>query len=177
MAKILFIIPPKNFRDEELLEPQEILSHNNIIDIASNITGTCTGMLGTKVNANLTLRDARAKISEYAAVIFVGGSGSNIYHNDVMAHAIARAVVTNQNQVLAAICWAVVTLAKAEVLTGRKITGWISPTGEEKKIFAEAKAIYQPKDVAADGRIITASGPHAAYEFGEKIKQLLMHKV
>ena len=175
MANILFIIAPKNFRDEELVEPRNILAPGNKVDIASTIKGECSGMLGARVVANLTLKEAQARISEYAAVIFVGGSGSNVYHNDKMAHEIARSVSLHHTQILAAICWASVTLAKAGVLAGKKMTGWVSPSGEEKEIFADAKALYQPKEVVVDGRVVTASGPHAAHEFGEKIKELLKY--
>ncbi len=175
MANLLFIIASKNFRDEELLEPRTILAPGNKVDIASTIKGECSGMLGARVIATLSLKEAQARISDYAAVIFVGGSGSNVFHNDKTAHEIARSVFLHPKQILAAICWASVTLAKAGVLAGKKMTGWVSPSGEEKKIFADAKAIYQPKEVVVDCRIVTASGPHAAHEFGEKIKELIAH--
>ena len=175
MANILFIIAPKNFRDEEFIEPRTILAPGNNIEIASTIKGECTGMLGAKATAKLTLKEALARISEYAAIIFVGGSGSNVYHNDTTAHSIARTVLKHPSQILAAICWASVTLAKAGVLVGKNMTGWVSPSGEERKIFVDTKAVYQAKDVVVDGRVVTASGPHAAHEFGEKIKEVLAH--
>ncbi|MBI4147825.1 DJ-1/PfpI family protein [Candidatus Woesearchaeota archaeon] len=173
MAKILFIIAPKNFRDEELLEPIKALQTNNTISICSFIKGQCTGSLGAMIAADITPKEALARITEYHAVIFVGGTGSSIYHNDAVAHEIARKAAANPKQVLAAICWAVVTLAKAGVLAGKQMTGWVSPTGEEKKIFTAGKAKFQDKDVVVDGHIVTANGPHAAHEFGMEIKKLL----
>ena len=172
MSKILFIIAPRNFRDEELLEPQKILSVNNTVVIASLMKGACTGMLGARVFATTTTKEVLAKISEFTAVVFVGGSGSNVYHNDIIAHEIAKNTVAN-NKILAGICWGVITLAKAGVLTGRKMTGWVSPSGEEKEIFAENKALFQDKDVVVDGNIVTANGPQAAHEFGLEIKKLM----
>ncbi|MBI4017303.1 MAG: DJ-1/PfpI family protein [Candidatus Aenigmarchaeota archaeon] len=173
MSKILFIIAPRNFRDEELVEPKKILSENNTVIIASLMKGECTGMLGARVFATTTTKEVLSKISEFSAVIFVGGSGSNVYHNDAVAHQIAQHVASSQNHILAGICWGVVTLAKAGVLTGRKMTGWVSPSGEEKKIFAENNALFQDKDVVVDGNIVTANGPHAAHEFGMEIKNLI----
>ncbi len=172
MAKILFIISPKNFRDEELLEPQKVLSATNQIVLASLFKGECTGMLGARAFATITTKEALARVGEFSAAVFVGGSGSNVYHNDSVAHEIAKNIVAN-NKILAAICWASVTLAKAGVLSGKKMTGWVSKTGEEKKIFAESKALFQDKDVVVDGNIVTAAGPSAAHEFGVEIKKLI----
>src|SRR3989344_495724 len=121
MATILFILAPKNFRDEEFLEPKNILEKHHNIAIASTIRGECTGSLGAKATANLTLNDALNTITTYAAVIFVGGSGSNVYNNDSTAHKIAQLVAKNPQQILAAICWASVTLTKANVLTNKKM--------------------------------------------------------
>ena len=130
-------------------------------------------MLGARVFATMTTKEALAKVADFAAVIFVGGSGSNVYHNDSVAYQIAQNVASSPNHVLAGICWGVVTLAKAGVLTGKKMTGWVSPSGEEKKIFAANKALFQDKDIVVDGNIVTANGPHAAHEFGMEIKKLM----
>lgn len=175
MAKILFILAPKNFRDEEFLEPKNILENHHKIEIASAVKGECTGSLGVKATATLTLNDALNNITTYAAVIFVGGSGSNVFHDDPTAHKIAQLTAKNPQQILAGICWASVTLTKAGVLTNKNMTGWISPNGEEKKIFEQHHARYQPKDVVVDGNIITANGPHAAHQFGKEILKQLNH--
>jgi protease I len=47
--KVLIVIAPEKFRDEELAEPVAALKATGIgYDIASTRRGTCTGMLGAK---------------------------------------------------------------------------------------------------------------------------------
>ncbi|MBC7348303.1 MAG: DJ-1/PfpI family protein, partial [Clostridia bacterium] len=74
-----------------------------------------------------------------------------------------------QGKVLGAICLAPVTLANAGVLAGRKATVF-SP---EAKRLEAAGAKYTGAGVEIDGRIVTASGPENAKDFGEAIAALL----
>jgi protease I len=114
------------------------------------------------------LTDAKGLRSDYDAVIFVGGVGAEEYWDDATAHAIATATV-NTGKLLCAICIAPVTLAKAGVLKGKRVTVFSS---ERDKLEAEG-AIYTGKNVEVDGKIITANGPNAATEFAEAIVKAL----
>ncbi|MBC7347996.1 MAG: DJ-1/PfpI family protein [Clostridia bacterium] len=100
--------------------------------------------------------------------LFVGGEGAREYWDDLQAHRIAREAL-EQGKVLGAICLAPVTLANAGVLAGRKATVW----PDEAARLKAAGAKYTGSGVEIDGRIVSASGPESAKDFGEAIARLL----
>jgi putative intracellular protease/amidase len=56
------------------------------------------------------------------------------------------------------------TLAKAGILEGKRVTGALKPVHLE-----DAGAIFTGALVERDGRVITASGPAGSREFGEAV--------
>ena len=168
--KVLFIIAPKNFRDEELTEPRRVLEgYKAKTLVASNTLSTCTGMLGAKVTPNLTLD--KVQVYDYDAVIFVGGSGSTVYYEDKTALSIARES-NLKGRLTCSICLASGTLAGAGVLKGKDATGW-----PDTKVLVERNGgIYTGRDVEVSGRVITAKGPAVARQFGEAIAKALANK-
>jgi len=170
MSKVLFVIAPLNFRDEELKIPKEIIEKKHEIEIASNVKDKeAIGMFGMRAKVDINLEEAIKKIDEYSAVIFVGGAGAQVYFDDEKAHSIAR-MAYNKGRIVAAICIAPSILAKAGILKGKKATVW---DGKFIKIIETNGAIYLNKSVVVDGRIVTANGPAAAKEFGETILKML----
>ncbi len=164
---VLMIIAPENFRDEELMEPKDVLENAGVeVTIASKGTSSAKGSYGAVVSVDRDLSEVN--VDEYDAVVFVGGSGSSVYFEDETAHNIARSAY-EKGKVLAAICIAPSTLANAGLLEGRKATSFPS----EQENLEEKGAEYTGANVEADGRIITGSGPHAATEFGQKIVEAL----
>jgi len=169
MKHALFIVAPENFRDEEFFKPLEILQNADIdCTIASRNTGVCHGKLGGKVEAEIGLNQINAE--DFDAIIFIGGQGSQVFLDDPSAHLIAQKTVNNE-KILAAICAAPTILARAGVLTNRNVTCFPAP--ELEKILTESGANITQANVEIDGKIITANGPAAAKEFGEKILELL----
>ncbi|MFH1375224.1 MAG: DJ-1/PfpI family protein [Patescibacteria group bacterium] len=165
----LFVIAPADFRDEELFEPQKVLQDAGVeITIASREPGEVIGKLGGKAKAQIGINQVNAE--DFDAVIFVGGPGAATYFADPAAHLLAQKAVKS-GKILAAICIAPTVLANAGVLKGKKATVFPSPDGE--KALADGGASYTKANVEVDGKIITANGPEAATEFGEKILELL----
>ncbi|MCX7956444.1 MAG: DJ-1/PfpI family protein [Endomicrobia bacterium] len=168
--KIVMIIAKENFRDEEYLHPKEVFEKSNfIVDTFSSSKGTAVGMLGAKVQVDKTLEDL--DIDNYDALVFVGGVGAKIYFEDKKVHQIVKDAY-KKGKVVAAICIAPVILAKSSILESKNATVYPSEVETLKKL----KANYTGKDVEADGKIVTASGPYAAKQFAEKIKQILLAK-
>lgn len=163
----VMIIAKKDFRDEELLQPREILEKEGIeVTIASSSLAKSRGMLGTVVKPDIMLD--QIKVDDYDIIIFVGGLGASEYFNDPVAHKIAQEAA-NKGKVLGAICIAPVILANAGVLKGRNATVWSSERGS-----LEAQgAHYTGKPVEVDGMIVSANGPKAAKEFGRAIVRYL----
>jgi len=165
--KVLMIIAPGDFRDEELFETKAVLEGAGAtVVIASREAREYTGMLGAKAVATQKIADAR--VSLFDAIVFVGGKGAKNYINDPKAQEIARSAVS-QNKVLAAICIAPAILAQAGVLKDKNATSF---EGVKDDLLA-AGAHWKRDDVVADGRIVTGNGPGAATEFGQKIKEIL----
>ncbi|MBX9879005.1 MAG: DJ-1/PfpI family protein [Candidatus Obscuribacterales bacterium] len=168
--RILMVIAPEEFRDEELLTPKEILEAAGAqVDVASTRMGEAKGMLGAKVSPSLTVQDANA--SNYQGVIVVGGMGSPSHlWSDTSLHKIISHL-NDKGEVVAAICLSGAVLAKAGVLRSKKATVW--PDETAINVLKEGQAQYLKEHVVADGNIITADGPEAAKKFGETIVETL----
>lgn len=165
--RVAMIIAMRNFRDEELQKPTEILEGQGAeVIVASTTLDEASGMFGAKAKPDVLVKNIR--VEEYDAIIFVGGSGASQYWNDLTAHEIVKEAV-NQGKILGAICIAPVTLANAGVLSGKRATVFSSEAGKLKAKGAN----YTGARVEQDGKIITGSGPEAAGEFGRTLVKAL----
>ncbi|MBD3397756.1 hypothetical protein GF412_01340 [Candidatus Micrarchaeota archaeon] len=173
--KMLMIIPPEKFRDEELFVPKEHFEGKGMeITIASTKTGECSGMMGGTANAEIALGDV--SVGDYDAVVFVGGQGVPLVRREEKALEISRETAA-KGKVLGAICWAPTILAKAGVLEGKRATVWNGPDAEfgisTSEYLEKQGANYSGEGFVADGKIVTADGPAHAKEFAESIEELL----
>ncbi|MCS7253928.1 MAG: DJ-1/PfpI family protein [Armatimonadota bacterium] len=165
--QVLMIIASKDFRDEELLQPKELLEAQGVkVTIASTTTKPVKGMLGVVVKPHILIKDVDPK--KFDAFILVGGVGAAQYWDDKELHSLLTKAF-KLGKVVGAICISPVTLANAGLLKGRKATVWAS---EKHRIEAKG-AIYTGASVQIDGNIVTASGPDASKAFGEAILKLL----
>jgi protease I len=165
--KVLFIIAPENFRDEELLKPKKKLEAAGFeTEIASIKTGKAVGMLGTEVEVEKVVYDLNPE--DYDAIVLVGGIGAKVFFTDEKVQEFLVKAY-EKGKIVAAICISPVTLAKAGLLKGKKATVWHT----EAKTIESYGAKYTGSDVEVDGRIVTASGPEAAEKFGETLVKLL----
>jgi len=168
--KALFIIASQGYQDNEYTVPKKILEEADIeVTTASKEAGICQGALGGTASATLSLTDIN--IDDYDVVIFPGGGGAAQYHDDPQAHLLVQQAV-NQHKLLAAICISPVTLANAGVLTDKKATVWNLDHKHAEKLINRG-AIYTGDTVTVDDQIITANGPEADAEFGQKILEIL----
>ena len=161
--KIVMIIAQDQFRDEEFFIPKDIFVKRGVyVSVASTTTGSVKGMLGGEAVPD-TLIDNVSPI-DFDAVLFVGGMGASQYWNDPVAHQLINQA-NNSNRIVAAICVAPVTLARAGILKGKRATVYSSESNE----LIAAGANYTGREVERDGNIITASGPQAAREFAQAV--------
>jgi len=168
LEKILFIIPQKDFRDEEYFVPRQILEENGYaIETASIDLGDCISSAGETVTSGLSLAEI-ASDEGYLAIVFVGGSGTATLIGDQSALTLAK-IFFEDNKLVCAICWAPAILAKSGIVYGHKLTAWSGARGD----IEAAGGIYTGEDVTADGNIITAVGPAASTDFGNKIIEKL----
>ena len=160
--KVLIVIAPEKFRDEELAEPVSALRTAGIgYDIVSTRRGTCTGMLGAKATASLCLDEVDPKA--YDGIIIVGGGGAQTHlWDDDLLQPMVR-FFSDKMKMVGAICLAPVILARAGVLKGKKATYYENPTSFREMKAGGAVLVNQP--VVTDTRLVTANGPAASKAF------------
>jgi len=155
----LFVIF-ESFEESEYGITRTLLEGKGVhVTVASTTLGVVKGFHGKAVNPDLLLSQVRA--ADYDVIVFVGAF---LYDEDNLeTHHIAQEAVA-QNKLLAAICIAPTTLARAGVLKGKRAT-----TSADASRLTREGAIYTLRMVERDGLIITANGPAASQEFGEAI--------
>jgi protease I len=169
--KILMVIAPEQFRDEELNQPMEIFKKKGaIVTIASTSLGEAKGMFGSKVKVDKLI--SSVNYNDYDAIVVVGGMGSPDYlWNDSNL----KNLIINANKsckIIGAICLSGVVLARAGILKGIEAT--VYRTTESLKEYSQYGAKYNPKNVIKSGNIITADGPASARDFGNAIANALI---
>lgn len=170
--KVVLIVAFRDFRDEECFIPKQILENAGIkISIASNQLGTAIGSSGGELNVDIALQSLTVDI--FDAIVFIGGQGALSSLDNETSYNIARETV-GKNKILGAICISPLILAKAGVLKGKMAAIWTSNLDKSAAKALETNgAVFKHKDVIIDGKIITANGPKAAQEFGQKLIELL----
>lgn len=167
--KILMVVAQDNFRDEEYLEPRDILEDAGVsITVASNSTKEAHGVLGAKIKPDIAIKEAI--ITEFDGLVIVGGGGSreHLWPSEDLQTLVKDAF--DQDKVVAAICVSPVILARAKILEDRNCTVF-----KDKECIAEIEkygGLYKDKEVVVDGNIVTARDPKAAEKFGHAIVDL-----
>jgi len=130
-----------------------------MVTVASTSLDAVTGHLGTQVKPDIALSEVHG--ADYDALVLVGGYGYVM--DDPEAQRIAQEAAA-EGKVLAAICVAPITLAKAGLLNGKRAT-----SSMDSWTLKSEGAIPVYDNIVRDGLIITANGPAAAQNFGETI--------
>jgi protease I len=154
-----------HFEPDEYTIPRDILEDLGVATAFASISlAPVVGNRGIAVQPGLLLAEVNG--SDYDAIVFLGG---RLYKsNDPEAQRITHEALAAGN-VVAAICFAPITLARADVIRGKKVTaGYLNP-----RFLEEAGAVFTDAPVERDGLIITANGPDAARAFGEEIAAAL----
>ncbi len=167
--RILMVVAPQNFRDEELFASKAAFEVAGAsVTVASKGVSTAYGMLGGVVSVDAEYSEVSS--DDFDAVVFVGGGGSRVYWDDPVVHSLAREFI-EQGKIVSAICIAPVTLANAGLLSGKNATVF---EGEGTLVaFEKAGVQFTGDSVTVDGNIITANGPQAAGEFAEAVLEVL----
>jgi len=164
--KIVMIIAKRMFEESEYKYPREIFDHEGAeVTVASSTLSMATGG-SLRVKPDLLIDDI--KVTDYDAIVFIGGFGVTEYFENPQAHRIARQAL-EMDKILAAICMAPRILANAGVLKGKRATCFPSV----KEDIKDNGAIVTGEMVERDGNIITGNGPGAATQFGEAIVSAL----
>ena len=165
--KVLLVVAPKDFRDEEYQKPRQVLENAGVtVEVASKGATEAVGMFGAKAKIDKDI--SQVNIDDYAGVLFVGGTGAAVYFNDQNALNLAKTAF-EKRRVVGAICIAPSILANAGILAGKKATAFSS----EQENLTVRGAQYTGETVTVDGKIITGRGPEAAQDFAGKLVEVL----
>ena len=165
--KIVIVIAPKLFRDEEFKIPYELfISYGAKVSIASTSLSESIGKLGLKVKPEILISDINE--SEFDAIVFVGGPGVKELCDNKETHKLAISFFES-GKITAAICSAPVIFSRAGIIKGKKATSF---PGDEVEML-KGKPIYTSTIVQKDGNIITGNGPAASQEFAELVASSL----
>jgi protease I len=173
VKRFVMVVAPRAFRIEEFVIPYDFLtSIGHKITVASLDTISATGVGSYQghdttmaIKPQLLVKDIDTL--KYDGIILVGGMGAAIYWDNTELRTFVQYFARNPSKIVAAICLAPVTLARAGVLNGKKATVF-----EDRATIKELKnngALYEKADVVISGNIITASGPAAAEKFAKLI--------
>jgi len=168
--RVLIVIAPERFCDEELAEPKRALeAAGHTVTITSSRPGPARGMHGAQVDIASSLSQLDG--GDFDALVIVGGDGAP-HHlwSHAPLEALVRAVHAS-GKPIAAICLAPPVLARAGMLNGKRATTFPDP-----RAIIELKrggACYVDEPVVPDGTIVTGNGPDAATAFGAALVHLV----
>jgi len=161
--KILMVVAPEGFKDDECFIPKKIFEKEGIlIQVASLSEGEAMSEKGAKLRVDFAADEVRP--NHFDAVVFVGGPGMAKRVKDPSFVDLARDFHT-AGKLTTAICIAPVVLANAGLLVGKRAT--VSESGQMD--IEDMGAEYTGEKVTATDNIITASGPAVAEEFAKAV--------
>ena len=169
--RVLMVVAPEGYKEEELSVPSGIFKDSGAeVVVASTRTGIARGMSCGEVAVNLSVGDVN--ISDYDAIVIVGGVGSMKYlWDDSDLRDMVRAAYDNHKAV-AAICLSPVVLARAGILRDKECTAFV--TAKEELIKNGGR--YQDAGVVVSGNIVTAKGPEYAREFAMAVSDVMLNR-
>ena len=166
-GKILMVVPKNDYQDDEFEIPKDhFISRGLKVIVASKGTVEATSSGGDKVPVDVDVKNV--DLSQYEAVVFVGGMG--IEHLNMYEDSDYIDLAKSANQagiVIGAICLAPKILANAELLDG------VDATSSDPNYIKAKGANLVNQDVVTDGYIVTGNGPDASQSFAEAVVSAL----
>lgn len=167
MKKIAMFIAFEGFRDEEYTEPKKILeAAGHKVVTVSTAKGEARGKFRAVAQVDKVVGEINPV--EYDALALVGGPGALEHLDTPEVHAIFKKAM-ELGKVIGSICISPVALAHAGLLKGRKVTCWPDGAAEVVKGGGD----YTAAEVEIDGKLITASGPVPAKDYGKALVEAL----
>ena len=168
--KVLLVVPPTQFREEEVFEPQRILEKEGAqVIVGSTEIRTCRGMRQGFIESEVTIEELDA--NDYDALVLAGGTSvPEFFWKDKKLQEVI-AGMSEAGKLVAAISLSTVVLAKANLLDGREATVYYLPEAIEE--LKKSGATYVDKKLVVDGNLITAEGPATVNAFAKAIVSAL----
>jgi protease I len=158
-GKILMVVSPKDYQEMEYNQPKVYFEEKGFnVKTASRGTSMAKGSSGEQASVDIDLKNVN--LSDYSAVVFVGGEGIDELklYEDPDYLKLAKGAV-REDMVVGAICLAPKILANAGLLNG------LDATSSDTEYLKSKGAKLSELPVVRSGKIITGNGPYAAEEF------------
>lgn len=171
---IVLIVASVGFQPMEYHDTKAALESADLqVITASDTAGIAVGSdHTTKVAIDFTVTDLDS--TQYDGIFLIGGPGA-LEHLNTKATIKLMQKATKLNIPRGGICITPRILAQAGLLKDMRATGW-NEDGKLPAIFAEhGVAAELDKPVVTDGRVITASGPRAAAQFGQAVIKAVLN--
>jgi protease I len=166
--KVLFLVAPKGFQDEELEKPRRVFEAAGAeVVVASTVACKATGSAGASVEAAGIME---FRPNDFAGAVVVGGPGAPDLADNGIAQKFFRMAHLDGKPV-GGLSLGVVFLAKTGLLEGRSATVWMTP--DTLRALKEGGARYEKKPVVVAGNVATADGPASAETFANIFVELL----
>jgi protease I len=152
MKKAL-IITGQGYQDQEVIYPYyRLLEEEFQVDITAKTKETLQGILGTKIEANISFQDIKSE--DYDLLVLPGGVKAleKIRQEPGILNFIFE--WNSKNKLIASTCHGAQLMISAKIVKGRKISGYYSI----KDDIENAGAIYVDAPFVLEGNII--SSPH-----------------
>jgi protease I len=186
--KVLFIIASEGYQPMEYNIPKKVLEDAGVqVITVSDVAGVAKGSDGkSEAKVDLLIDEVNhltpspspykgegKSITDYDGLFFVGGQGAMEHLDNEASYQLLKNWQAT-GKLYGAICISPRILAHADVLQGKKATGW-NGDGELGGILSDSGAEFVDKPVVVDGNIVTGNGPSAAKEWGEAIVKMLLN--
>lgn len=170
MSKIAVLITDR-FQDREYEQPAEAFrkAGHQLILVGLRANTRITGEDGATARIDRAVRDV--SVSDFDALLIPGGYSPDKLRVDPDAVRFAREFVESRKPVFA-ICHAAQILITAQVLKGRRLTGWISLVQDIKNAGAE----YVDAEVVVDRNIVSSRKPDNIPAFVKASLEMLGRK-
>ena len=166
MKKKIAVLLADGFEETEAIVPSDVLARLGCTVIHAGIRDRfVTGSHGFRIEASCLLKDLNA--DDLDAVFLPGGlPGATNLRDDPSVIALIRKM-NDAGKIVSAICAAPIVLDKADVVKGRKVTGY---PGSES--MAEHLS-YTGNRAESDFGIVTGKGPGASFDFAFALAEAL----
>ncbi|MEA3008653.1 MAG: protease [Sphingomonadales bacterium] len=166
-AKIL-MIATHGYEDSELLEPRRILTERGAdVTLASLETGDIKGDGGATAKVDCTIGEVEA--GDYDALVLPGGTKNpdKLRMNEAVVATIRA--FADAGKPIAAICHGPWLLVEADLVRGRRVTGWPSIRTDLRNAGGEVV----DAEAVTDGNIVTSRRPEDIPAFTDALIALV----
>jgi protease I len=164
--RIVMVIAPREFTDQEYFEPRKVFQEAGAAVVTCS-TGRQAAVShdGVKVLPDVSTPELRTE--QFDAIVLVGGLGaaSSLLKDEPLRKLLAAA--KDQRKVIAAICMAPAVLAQAGVL--RNVAATCYPDARTINSLKMMGASYVDRTVVVSGNIVTGNGPGGSKEFARRV--------